>query len=208
MPDAAFWIAVTGLLLGLVSAPVPARHRLWPRLVQGGAIGLFALASVIAGGPALLSTALILMAVGVTAVLQPHRAAAFYGLAALALAHLCYILLFLTLSQAALWDAFAVAPIPAIAVVAMALSTELWLTPFTGPRAWWVRGGATLIAALMLAALTWFPVIAGAGCLAAAALLAALGRFRLSAPRQAIDAATSLLHIVGHALILWAVLAA
>ena len=211
MPASVFWIAVTGLALALVSLPLGGRDRIWPGVLNGMALGLFALASSLGGGPALLTTALLLTAIGVVALSQGRRAATLYGAAALALGHLCYILVFLALSHAPLWDAFATAPLPAAATIALALSTEIWLTPHAGAGTWPLRAAAALVAALLLAALTLPPVVPGAILLAAAGLVLSLRLTRMpepAAPTLVIDAGIGILHIAGHALILWAILAA
>lgn len=210
MPASAFWIAVTGLTLALVSLPLVGQSRVWQSASHGLALGFFALASVLGGGPALLTGALTLTAIGVAAFSAGLRAATLYGIAALVLGQLCYILVFLALSRAPLWDGFATAPVLAAVAVTLALSTEIWLTPQAGARAWPVRAAVALTASMLLAALTLPAVVPGAVLLATAGLLLSLRLFRTrgrSVPPSLVDRCIAILHIAGHGLILWAILA-
>ncbi|MGB5560373.1 MAG: lysoplasmalogenase family protein [Paracoccaceae bacterium] len=217
MPASAFWITVTGLALALAYLPLAPRatgplHGALKTLP----LSLFAVASFVAGAPALLTMALVLSALGDLTLSRgtlsgDGRAARAYGVAAIALVHLCYILLFVAASQAPLWDAFATAPLAAIAIVALALSTEIWLAPHTGARRWPVRAYVALIAAMMLAALTFPPVTPGAAALAASDAILSLWLFRRGdASRWTVPAGRAIwmLHVAGHALILWGVLTA
>ncbi len=212
MPASALWIILAGLALAAAYMP----------LVRGGQsrlrsglktlpLCLFAAAAYLAGGPAFLMMALGLSALGDLALSRDARVSFFYGVAAIGLARLCYILLFLSASRQALWDAFAVAPLPAAAIVALALSSEIWLTTNSGRFRWVVRAHATLAAALLLAALTVPVAIPGAALLVASDLLLGLSLFRkLLADRWTgpVGLAIWILNIQGQVLILWGILAA
>lgn len=114
----------------------------------------FSAAAFFADAPALLALGLFLSALGDFALSREGRKAFLYGLSAFALAHLVYIILFLGLSNHALWEAFAFAPILAVAMLIFAASSELWLAPYTGAMRWPVRVYILLIMAMGLAVLT------------------------------------------------------
>ncbi|HGG05861.1 MAG TPA: lysoplasmalogenase [Aliiroseovarius sp.] len=148
-----------GLFTALAYLPManraPSRLR---SLLKTVPLLAFALASWFAFAPPLLTAGLFLSALGDFALSRNGRAAFLYGLSAFALAHLTYILLFLGLSGLALWDAFTLAPMLAIAMIAIAISTELWLAPYTGGLRWPVRIYVLLITGMGLAVLT-LPVV-------------------------------------------------
>jgi len=145
---------------------------------------LFALASWLASAPAFLTLALVFSAVGDAALSRDGRAAFLYGLSGFALAHLLFILLFQPLGDAQLWEAFAIAPLPAIILIIAALSSELWLAPHTGALRWPVRGYVVLITCMGLAALalpTGFALVGiGAGLFILSDMILSLRLFRLT----------------------------
>jgi len=168
----------------------------------------FAIAATLWSAPPLLIAALILSAAGDLALSRPGRAAFLYGLSAFALAHLLYILIFQAAGTGPLWEAFSHAPLAAAALILLALSTELWLTPHTGGLAWPVRIYIALITAMGLAALG-LPGLAvmGAALFIASDTLLALHLFRLtpaSPARKPTGYAVWTLYIAGQFLILLA----
>ncbi len=144
-----------GLVVALAYLPMANRAPSVLRsLLKTTPLLAFALASWLAYAPPLLTAGLFLSALGDFALSRKGRAAFLYGLSSFALAHLTYILLFLGLSGVALWDAFSILPLAAIAMIVFAASTELWLAPFTGTLRWPVRVYVALITGMGLAALT------------------------------------------------------
>ena len=147
-----FWAA-------LISAPGYLMMTLKPESVLRSVIKVLpaaclACAAYVAGASPYLTSALVFAGLGDAALSRSGRVAFLYGLSAFALSHLTFILLFLGLGGAAMWEAFAISPLLASAMLAAALSTELWLTPHTGAMRWPVRGYIALIAAMGLTALT------------------------------------------------------
>lgn len=205
-----------GLVAATVYLPLAGRKGNWSTgVLKTLPVALFALASLLAGGPVALTAALMLSAVGDLALSRSGRAAFLYGLAAFALAHVMLILCFQMLGDRPLWEAFALNPLAALALVLLALSTELWLAPHTGRLAWPVRGYVGLITAMGLAALTLpfalWPVTLGAGLFLLSDLILALRLFRMREDAPLAPLASRLLwafYIAGQALILWGVLAA
>ncbi len=174
-------------------------------------LAAFALSAWLAGASPYLVMALALSALGDFALSHVGRAAFLYGLASFALAHLLYVLVFTAASGAPLWEAFAITPAAAAALVLMALSTEIWLVPYVGRLTWPVRIYVGLIAAMGLAALTLPAGLAlakgGAALFIASDLILAIRRFRMR-PGHAVAVpaawATWGLYISGQSLILMA----
>lgn len=216
MQFTALTLLVEGLVVALIYLPRAGRTGDWASgVLKGVPVASFALASAAGGGPAFLSMALALSALGDLALSRPGRAAFLYGLVSFALAHLLFILCFRQLGSLELWEAFAVAPVLAFALVLGALSTELWLAPHTGRLAWPVRGYIVLITLMGLAALalpaSLWPVTLGAALFIGSDLILSLRLFRLAEDAPlAIWASRALwlLYIAGQALILVGVLAA
>ncbi|KPN63513.1 hypothetical protein AKJ29_12785 [Aliiroseovarius crassostreae] len=129
-----------GLAIALAYLPYTNGAPSWRRSIHKTLpLLLFALAGFLTGVPAFLVAGLFLSALGDFGLSRDGDSAFLYGLSAFALAHVLYILHFLALANVPLWEVFSVAPIPAIALIALVLSTELWLTPHTGPLTWPVR---------------------------------------------------------------------
>ncbi|WP_102225150.1 lysoplasmalogenase [Acidimangrovimonas sediminis] len=121
----------------------------WPRSgVKTLATLCLAGAAATLGAPLLVTLGLALGAAGDFALSRPGRRAFLAGMALFALGHLAYAAAFL---RAGLGD---ILLLPAVAVAALALSTEIWLRPRTGALKWPVRGYVVAITAMMLAALT------------------------------------------------------
>lgn len=172
------------LALGLVFALIYAAafcHRgpgRWKTAVK--AVPLLAFAAAGAAGfadPAIVA-ALVLSAAGDIVLSRQGERAFLAGLVAFALAHVAYAVAFFGLAEGAppLW--------PALALLALALSTEIWLTPYTRALRWPVRAYVGLITLMGLAALC----LPGARALAVAGAMAfilsdailALQRFRMA----------------------------
>ena len=205
---AAFW---AGLLAAIAYLPLSARD---PGLLRSAAktaplLG-FAAAAYLAGAHPFLTAALLLSALGDLALSRPGPRAFNYGLAAFALAHVLYTLLFTAIAGAALWSAFAEAPVFAVATVALALSTEIWLAPYAAHLRWPLRIYVALITAMMLAALVlpgaYLATTLGAAAFLASDLLLALQMFRMAETsrfRAPAGWAVWGLYIGGQALIVW-----
>lgn len=172
----------------------------------------FALSAFLVAAPPFLTMGLLLSALGDLALSRPGKKAFLYGLVSFALAHILYALLFTSLSQQPVWAAFGAVPVFAIIMLILALSSELWLTPYVGNLRWPVRIYIALIGLMMLAALNLPPVYAlatfGAGAFVASDLVLSVQRFRMTDTakwiRQAGWAVWGL-YIAGQALILWGV---
>ena len=117
-----------------------------------------ALVTVLEGGPWLLTGALVLSALGDLALSRSGARAFLAGLAAFALAHLCYVALFAASANG--WPGGAL-----LVLGVLALSTEAWLAPHTGGLRWPVRGYVVVICAMggVAAALPGGLALAGAG---------------------------------------------
>lgn len=127
------------------------------------------------GAPWLVTLGLALGAAGDLALSRPGQAAFLLGMAAFAAGHLAYAGAFLAAGHGL------PAPLPALAVIALGLSTELWLAPRTGTLRAPVRAYVAVITAMALAALTlpgaaWAALL-GAGLFLASDLLLAVEIF-------------------------------
>ena len=175
-----FWL---GLAVALIYLPMSDDPPSWSRTgVKSLPLLAFSVAAYLAGGPVLLVGALALSAIGDFGLSRHGRAAFLYGLAAFALAHLLYILLFGETSGRPLLEAFSAAPLLAVFLVGVGLSAEIWLVPHVGGLRWPVRVYVVLITGMGLAALT-VPVAAlalGVGLFIASDILLALRMFRMS----------------------------
>lgn len=114
---------------------------------------LFGLLALLAGAPLLLVAGLALSALGDLALSRAGERAFLAGLVGFALAHVAYVALFLLVPGHAGLSGLAAHPVAAAALVALALSTELWLSPHTGDLRWPVRLYVLLITGMGLAAL-------------------------------------------------------
>ena len=143
-----------GLALGLVFALIYAAffcHRgpgRWKTVVKAVPLLAFAGAGVAGFAGPVIVAALVLSAAGDIALSRDGERAFLVGLVAFALAHVAYAAAFFGLSVGA-------PPLlPALALVALALSTEAWLTPHAGALRGPVRVYVTLITVMGLAALS------------------------------------------------------
>lgn len=106
----------------------------------------FALIAALSGAPVLLGVGLALSALGDFALSRDGERAFLMGLIAFALAHVCYAALFaMHLGGLSFWSV--------VPLVALALSTELWLIPHTGALKAPVRVYVLLICAMSVTAL-------------------------------------------------------
>lgn len=143
-----------GLAIALAYLPLTDAATSWRRSIHKTAPLLcFAAGAYLLDAPAFLVAGLFLSALGDFGLSRDGDSAFLYGLSAFALAHVLYILHFLTLAHAPLWEVFSVAPMPALILVSLVISTELWLTPHTGPLTWPVRIYVVVIGVMGLSAL-------------------------------------------------------
>lgn len=139
-----------------------------------GATAALALGGLAAGAPWAITLGLALGALGDFFLTRRSEAAFLAGMAAFAGGHLAYTLWMFTPEHAArvLW---------ALPMVALALSTEIWLLPRTGALKAPVRGYVWIITAMAAAATTLpgalWPAMLGAGLFVASDLLLSLRLF-------------------------------
>lgn len=140
--------------------------------IKTGSMLFLAIAAATLNAPVWVVLGLGLGALGDLCLSRPGQKAFLAGMAAFALGHLAYGFGFAQLWQGAPWG-------PALAVLALAASTEVWLIPRTGPLRWPVRGYGLVIGLMGLAALGQ-PVLllqAGAGLFLLSDVLLALALF-------------------------------
>ncbi len=201
------------ILLGLSFAaayfPLSSAPQSWARsIIKTVPLLAFALAAFLAGLGPFLVVGLFLSALGDFGLSRDGDAPFLYGLSAFALSHLAYILHFLGVSDAQIWDAFSTAPVAAIILVALMVSTELWLATHTGHLQWPVRIYVVIIGTMGLSALTlpfgW--TVVGAGLFILSDVILAINLFRMSDThhhRLKAGYAIWAFYIAGQALILW-----
>src|SRR6056297_2808833 len=177
-----------GLVFALIYAAVfcyrgPSRVR---TAVKAVPLLAFAVAAQANFANPLIVAALGLSALGDIALSRSGERAFLAGLVAFAAAHLAYALLFSGLLYGDAAERLADLPIlPALCLVAFAVSTELWLVPHTGALRWPVRIYVLLITLMGLAALS-LPAgreiaVIGAFAFILSDLILAVQRFRLRA---------------------------
>ena len=127
------------------------RDASWPKtLVKTGSVAALALAGPGLSAPALIVAGLALGAVGDFFLSRPGERAFLAGMGAFAAGHLAY--------AAAFWTPGVFPPLgPTLVLLALAASTEFWLTPRTGSLRWPVRAYVAVITLMALAALTLGP---------------------------------------------------
>ncbi|MDE9451316.1 lysoplasmalogenase [Aliiroseovarius sp. Z3] len=206
------------ILLGLSFAaayfPLTSSKPTWTRsAIKTIPLLAFALAAYLAGLGPFLVAGLFLSALGDFGLSRDGDAPFLYGLSAFALAHLAYILHLLGISDAHVWDAFSSAPIAAIILVGLMMSTELWLATHTGHLQWPVRIYVVIIGVMGLSALTlpfgW--TVVGAGLFILSDVILAINLFRMSDThhhRLKAGYAIWALYVAGQVLILWGGLSA
>lgn len=201
------------LFVGLVTAVVyfpRAGRPLGPTGValKTAPLVLFAAAAFLADVSPYLTAGLALSALGDFTLTRRGRAGFLYGLSAFALAHVLYIIGFQSLADLPLWEAFATAPLAAIILLLLALSSEIWLGSFAGSLRWPVRAYIVLITAMGLAALLlpkeYWLVTLGAGLFILSDTVLSVRMFRMADDGAFARAASRLLwalYIAGQALI-------
>lgn len=197
--------AVLAAIYGRVAAGEGLRS-LRLAMAKAAAVAVLALGGGVMGAPALVVGGLALGAAGDFALARPGARWFLAGMAAFAAGHLAYVAAFATLGAG--WPP----PWLAVALLALAVSTEVWLAPHTGGLRWPVRGYVAVIVAMALVA---GGLPAGHGLLQlgvtmflASDLLLALERFVLRDARARRVCALVLwpLYWGGQALILWGAL--
>lgn len=119
----------------------------WSRsLIKSGSVAFLALAGGLMGAPYWVVMGLGFGALGDFFLSRPGTSAFLAGMAAFALGHLAYALYFWGIGGAPF------GPL-ALALIALAASTELWLAPHTGALRWPVRGYVVVILLMALTAL-------------------------------------------------------
>lgn len=175
------------LILGVLAAhayfPRTSAAPSWSRsAIKTAPLLLFSLSAYLGDAGPYLVAGLFLSALGDFGLSRDGDAPFLYGLAAFALAHLLYILHFLNLSGVPFYDAFVSAPIPALILVALMVSTELWLATHTGHLQWPVRIYVVIIGCMGLAALAvpfgW--TVIGAALFIISDVILAINLFRMS----------------------------
>jgi uncharacterized membrane protein YhhN len=189
--------------LTMLRAPVSLSRS----VVKTAPASLAALGAALLGLPALLSLALAASAIGDLSLSRPGRRAFVAGLSAFALAHAAYVVLMLRSPGGMTPTA-----LPGVLlVVALAISTEVWLRPHAAGLAWPVRAYVVLISAMALSAL-WaaqaLPLARwGAAAFLASDMMLAIGVFRMAGqPPLALSAAVWLSYVAAQALLVaaWA----
>ena len=199
---------VAGLLVALIYFPLTSRAPSWPRsIIKTIPLLVFSLAAYLGGGSAYLVAGLFLSALGDFGLSRDGDAPFLYGLSAFALAHILYILHFLGLSGAPIFEAFSTATIPALILVGLMISTELWLAPHTAALQWPVRIYVVIIGVMGLAALAlpFGLLVVGAGLFILSDVILAINLFRMTDAhpyRQVAGYAVWGFYIAGQALIL------
>ncbi|WP_432449355.1 lysoplasmalogenase family protein [Aliiroseovarius marinus] len=174
---------ILGLFMAALYLPLTSAAPSWPRsFVKTVPLLAFAFAAYQQGASAYLVAGLFLSALGDFGLSRDGDGPFLYGLSAFALAHLLYILHFLTLSGAPIYEAFSTAPIPALVLVGLMVSTELWLATHTGHLQWPVRLYVIIIGVMGLCALAlpfgW--TVIGAGLFIVSDVILAISLFRMS----------------------------
>lgn len=179
-PVAVFWF---GIIAAIIYLPFSENPPNWGRsLAKTVPLVALAAAAWIAGGPVLLVLALVLSALGDFALSRAGMRPFIAGLTAFAAAHIFYLILFTTLSGRGPYMAFFDQPLLALFLAWVAISTEIWLVPHTGPTLRWpVRAYVLAVTLMALAALT-LPlgtVAIGVAYLVASDVIVAYRNFRM-----------------------------
>ncbi|MBU0645170.1 MAG: lysoplasmalogenase [Alphaproteobacteria bacterium] len=171
-------VVLVAILAALAYLPFTHRDKtLWHSVLKTMPVAVFAGSAAVQGAPGLLVAGLALSALGDWALSRSFERAFMAGLVSFALAHLCYLGLFIGLVET--WRI-----LPVIVLIGFALSSEHWLAPFTGHMRWPVRVYVGLICAMVAAALSLPDLfrLASIGALLfmASDLILALQMFRMS----------------------------
>lgn len=179
------------------------RGTSWPKsLIKTGSVAALALAAPGFAAPMLIVAGLALGALGDFFLSRPGEKAFLAGMGAFAAGHLAYAAEFLV--PGTLPPLF-----PALVLLALGASTELWLAPRTGALRWPVRFYVGVITLMALAALTLGPdrqiALFGAVLFVASDLLLSLDLFVVKSPalNRLLSHALWAAYWSGQALILW-----
>jgi uncharacterized membrane protein YhhN len=181
----------------------------WPRSALKTTATFALVMAALAKGqtPPLILIGLGLGALGDLALSRRGEPAFLIGMAAFAAGHLCYALAFAQNAQTpGLSESLALA-----ALLALSLSTELWLAPQTGALRWPVRGYTVVIALMAASTILLAPapfqttIRLGAALFLLSDLLLALALFTAKSPQSHKILALTLwpAYYLGQALILW-----
>ncbi len=173
-------LAIAGLYCVWLVRPVSATRSILKTLP----LTLFALAAFLADAPFALVGGLFLSAMGDLALSRDGERAFLSGLASFAAAHGFYILLFLSLADAAAFASFSNHPLPSVLILLVAASSVAWLIPYTGAMRWPVCIYVGLITGMMITALAlpqeYLLIKLGAASFVASDIVLSLRLFRLS----------------------------
>ncbi|QYK41239.1 MAG: lysoplasmalogenase [Paracoccaceae bacterium] len=165
MPLAALAAAVLAALYQIRFAGSEASGAL-RSVVKTLAVALLALAAWWGGAVWTVTLGLALGALGDLALSRPGERWFLAGMAAFTAGHLAYVVAF---AGVAAGGGLPLPPVPpALALVILALSTEVWLAPRAGALRWPVRGYVVVIVLMGLAAMV-LPEVPGRGWLMAGA---------------------------------------
>jgi len=206
-----FWIFSTSLAVATIYfVMIPKRPSVPRSIAKTAPLVFFALIAWAEGLSPFLTATFALSAIGDWALSRAGRSAFLYGLSSFALAHVLFVLAFLALSGVPIWDVFIISPLPALAMVGVAMSTEIWLAPFTGNLRWPVRGYVGVIALMMLGAMTlptgFAAILLGAVLFVLSDIVLSLQLFRLTDGSWVAlwaGRVVWVLYIGGQSLILW-----
>lgn len=193
------WMAGSALfsLLYLVSCVGRAHPPRLAPAIKTVPVAILAVAGIVSGVPVTIWAGLVLGALGDFLLALAGRRAFLAGMAAFAAGHLAYAWGF-----GLHWPGFAVA----VALLVLALSTEVWLIPQTGDLAWPVRGYVLVICLMLAMALAQPAGILRIGALlfVLSDLLLAMQLFRVTGPgtRAVLPLAVWPAYWTGQALIL------
>ncbi|MDQ7072166.1 MAG: lysoplasmalogenase [Rhodobacterales bacterium] len=138
-----------GIVAAILYLPRTNSQPRWKRSIRKTLpVALFALAAGLGNAPVLLTTALILSAIGDLALSRPGTRAFLVGMIAFALAHIAYIALMVPQV-----DMPVLMIVPVMALVMFGVSTERWLAPHTGELRMPVRAYVMVIMIMGIAAL-------------------------------------------------------
>lgn len=175
------WLWGVATIFALSYVPLSSQPpALWRSGIKTLPVALLAVIAGLSHAPLLLIAGLALSAFGDWGLSRPGERAFLIGLIGFALGHLCYLGLFVGhVENLALWTV--------LPFVALALSTEVWLTPHTGALKAPVRIYVLLICAMAVAAVNLPAELRfaslGAVAFVASDLILAIQMFRLGKMR-------------------------
>lgn len=176
-------LILVALVFALAYLPLSSGQVSWRRsAIKTTPLLLFSLAAFLSGAPAFLVAGLFLSALGDFGLSRDGNGAFLYGLSAFALAHVLYIMQFFALTGAPFYGAFVTAPVAALVLLGVMISTELWLAPHTGALCWPVRAYVVIIGIMGLSALVlpFGITVIGAGLFILSDVILALHLFRMT----------------------------